>query len=225
MGYASCGIMRGILETELLDTCRHDSANAITLVENTSTTMRLLKMDRHILEWVNCRDIDMRTPLHIASVLDRHGLISTLLREGANPNVVDNFGFTPLMRLCSSDRPHLDTIKLFIMNGCDIHYTNSQGQSCLFYAALHEHYHISLFLLLLGARIRDNSIHHAIVARLSQGKNTLSYLKRHGFVVDDSPDSLYHKNDPLIELIQSYHVFVSLRRIARAHISILNHEK
>lgn len=207
MGYATCGIMRGNLEAKLLEKCRHDPSSAITLIESMSMTMRHLEMDRHILDWVNCRDIDMRTPLHIASVLGRNDLIITLLREGANPNVVDNFEFAPLMRLCSSHHPDPDSIKAFVVCGCDINHADSIGRTPLFYAITHKHYDASTFLMLIGAHI------HAAGYRL------LSQLERHLLVLNSKDEY-----DMTLNLIREFHVHVSLRRIAHAHLQVLNHE-
>ena len=47
---------------------------------------------------LDARDVHARTPLHLACEKGNINLVKKLLEAGADPNVTDEFGFTPLMR-------------------------------------------------------------------------------------------------------------------------------
>ena len=56
------------------------------------TLQRLKKLNFEM----NTGDYDLRTPLHVATSNGQFEIVSFLLENGADPNVVDRWGATPL---------------------------------------------------------------------------------------------------------------------------------
>lgn len=73
-----------------------------------------------------------QTPLHVA-VLNNRGsshyeVIEILLKNGADPNVEDEMGYTPLSYLlCIRRKPNVETLKLFLEFKADFNWSNTNG--------------------------------------------------------------------------------------------------
>jgi len=59
--------------------------------------------------------------------------IELLIEAGANVNVQDDFGGTPLY--LAIVRENLELVKILVENGADVNLKDSKGRSPLFYAA------------------------------------------------------------------------------------------
>lgn len=81
------------------------------------------------------------TPLHSAVATRRPdaapGLVRTLLAQGANPNVRQEGGFTPLHGAAQSGDPEL--VQLLLRHGADRQMTNDAGQTPLDLARARQH--------------------------------------------------------------------------------------
>lgn len=76
---------------------------------------------------IDSRDSDNWTPLHYACHQGKPDSASFLVKSGANLNVQDNTGETPLMKSLGNQYK----IKLLIKNGADINIQNNDGDTAL----------------------------------------------------------------------------------------------
>ncbi|XP_030630269.1 KN motif and ankyrin repeat domain-containing protein 2 [Chanos chanos] len=71
-----------------------------------------------------------QTALHLAVRHGRLPIVRLLLEQGANPNVQDRAGTTPLIIAC--DRGHTEIVKVLLQNAdCDVNLTDKGGRSAL----------------------------------------------------------------------------------------------
>ncbi len=74
------------------------------------------------------------TPLTAAVALAAPELIKTLLDAGANVNVADVRGMTPLMLAVATDRQNADVIRMLIARGADVNAKSLVGETALDWA-------------------------------------------------------------------------------------------
>ncbi|CAB0041408.1 unnamed protein product [Trichogramma brassicae] len=119
--------------------------------------------EKHVPVQVNVRDKLDRTPLHIALMMHRNRtLMKILLRRGADPNVVDNYGLTPLhMSLGSTTsvtQNEDDFVEVFFNINDEIQQTvqvdvqDHAGRTPLNYALRCKHLKTAEYLLRRGAK-------------------------------------------------------------------------
>ena len=88
---------------------------------------------------VNCVDKSQLTPLHCAVNSSALDVVRTLLRHGANPNVVDRDGLAPLHYAAAATHPpmfsHSGVIDLLIAHGANVSLQDSQRRTPLHLAA------------------------------------------------------------------------------------------
>ena len=107
------------------------SALAAAAAEGHSSTLRLLvrtgKAD------VNLPDLSGRAPVFYAMERNQEDALRTLLTLGANPNVQDNVGVTPLMRAAAKNQKGIVQI-LLKQKGTDVKMQDLQGRTALIYS-------------------------------------------------------------------------------------------
>ena len=82
---------------------------------------------------VNWKNKDGISALHLAIKLKNYRIAEILLRAGANPNLEDRFGETPIFNAVREDEP--DLIELLLVYGADINHKNREGQTSLIVSA------------------------------------------------------------------------------------------
>jgi ankyrin repeat protein len=90
---------------------------------------------------------------------------------GADPNIKDNSGKTPLHEVLSKAEPPIELVKTLLKAGADPNATTDEGRTPLHYAVLHDNPRLISLLLKHGAdpTIKDN-----------YGKTPLDYAKERG---------------------------------------------
>ncbi len=71
-----------------------------------------------------------------------------LLNYGADPNIRDKDGYTPLLNLAGDSRESVDLVAVLLDHGADPNVVDYHGRTPLFHVA--ERFHIDLFYLLLS---------------------------------------------------------------------------
>lgn len=117
---------------------------------NTDQVSRYLGQNRSNLE---ARDSCGRTPLLFSLHQDikQEEVASFLLRRGANPNVANTRGWTPLMLACRYNLP--DIAKMLVESGAQLNARNNEGFTPLALASLHGPPDLVELLLKKGASI------------------------------------------------------------------------
>lgn len=86
-------------------------------------------------------DINLGTqginPLYVASRSNNLLLVEKLINMGADVNIKDMSGYSPLMNLISFDKNNLDMIDLLINNGAKLEDINNNGATPLILACYH----------------------------------------------------------------------------------------
>jgi ankyrin repeat protein len=84
---------------------------------------------------INARNHRGKTPLHKAQYHEE--IVDLLLKNGANPNIADNDGNSPLFSLCGGSFAYWSTkaAKLLIANGAHVNHHNNNGDTPLHKAA------------------------------------------------------------------------------------------
>lgn len=91
------------------------------------------------------------TQLHIAVNLKHLHMAEFLLEKGADPNIKDKYGFTPLHKAIQSGQD--DMIKLLIRHGMDLNIVDGGGQTPLHYAAASGNIQACVILINAGADV------------------------------------------------------------------------
>ena len=81
---------------------------------------------------VDVKDEEERSPLHLAaSAFGNNGLdlVNLLLNKGANVNLQDKKGWTPLLYAASYQ--HIKTVRVLLRNNANVNLTNENGETAL----------------------------------------------------------------------------------------------
>ena len=132
--------------------------------------------------YVNARDIDGRTPLHLAATRSFDAApiaISMLIAAGADVTAKDNNGRTPLHRVATYDRGgDFDfapaAISMLIAAGADVNAKDNSGKTPLYFVAILGHASAISMLIAAGADVN---------AETDDGETTL-----HRFATDRNVD-------------------------------------
>jgi len=112
-----------------------------------------------------------RTPLHWAAMGWHADIVWLLLLRGADPNVQDGIGHTPL-HLAVKTKPCVDVAKILLEAGADPNIQDAYGRTPLHYAVFHDNPRIISLLLRYGAdpNIKDNEGKTPLDLARSRGK-------------------------------------------------------
>lgn len=83
---------------------------------------------------VNQKNKGGATALHIASRQNDFEIVKILIENGANPNIQDNEGWTPLMRASIVGSSQI--VDLLLSNGAKANFLNSQNESAIIHSAI-----------------------------------------------------------------------------------------
>ncbi|CAB0033535.1 unnamed protein product [Trichogramma brassicae] len=116
-----------------------------------------LKSDKHKPLHVDKQDKSGNAPLHLAASSGRRNLAQLLLRNGANPNLANARGSTPLHLVCQGNSDDHNLAKM-LFDLCDdrhkplqVDVLNRLRKTSLRLAMKHEHRNLVLYLLSKGA--------------------------------------------------------------------------
>ncbi len=93
------------------------------------------------------------SPLAVACSLGHRALAALLIEHGADPNVADDRGFTPLHWAAFKDGP--DLVELLLDRQAEVNARTSTGATALHQAAASGNVHSIDLLLAAGARVND----------------------------------------------------------------------
>ncbi len=133
---------------------------------------------------VNAPGLDGTTPLHEAALWDDMELVGVLLRGGADPNVVDDAGRSPLLALLRrTPNCSRETVKLLLEAGADVNVTDRWGESPLRAACRSDRPWLVELLLAAGADVNavTEDGKSVLDAAVWSGRNDIAeLLRQHG---------------------------------------------
>ncbi|XP_063923969.1 uncharacterized protein LOC135138056 isoform X2 [Zophobas morio] len=106
------------------------------------------------------------TALHVSSKFCSMSVAEIVLKKGANLNITDEEGNSPLHFASESNEVNLDMIKMFLAKGINVNAQNKNGTTALQIACRNNDYELTELLLGSGASININDKHN---------KNVLHY--------------------------------------------------
>lgn len=165
------------------------SALAAAAAEGHSSTLRLLvrtgKAD------VNLPDLSGRAPIFYAMERNQEDALRTLLTLGANPNVQDNVGVTPLMRAAAKNQKTIVQI-LLKQKGTNVETQDLQGRTALIYSVYAAETAPAQALLKAGANLnaQDAAGNTALLTAI-KAKNDRTAL----FLIQQGADLTLTNND------------------------------
>ena len=86
--------------------------------------------------------------MHLACAYGKSSTALTLLSRGANPNLIDQNGRTPLMVACFYE--FIDTVADMIMQGVDVNIKDKQGISPILWCVVNGHNHLLSKIIYIG---------------------------------------------------------------------------
>ena len=113
---------------------------------------------------------------NFVNALRSDGRLRTLISEGGNVNIVNEYNESPLLIAANSNSGD-STIKILLSNGANINHLDDRGNSALIYAVLSDHYKVVKVLLKNNANINQKN---------KEGNTALYYAdnKGHKRIVD-----------------------------------------
>ena len=127
---------------------------------------------------VNLKDTVGRTPLHIAAEKGNMDVVMFLIENGANVNVADVNGNTPLVFIINK-AGNLKVIQRLLEKGARVNVQNRTGETALMYAAWHGHSAVVQLLL-------ENRADVTLKNRQGRTALTLAESKGHQEIVEDA---------------------------------------
>ena len=128
----SIQVVRGAYNIDLnkVDSSFTKLHRACLLNDDTQVKKHLQKVDN------NSHDSSHRYPIHLATVNGNFAILKLLIDNGANPNVQDNEGNTPLIKSIECGHEHL--VKFFLSNGADPNISDMDNNTSLHWAIMTE---------------------------------------------------------------------------------------
>ena len=133
-----------------------------------------------IKENLNIVDLNGDVALHYAcEKYTKFDYVEMLIKNGADVNIANKIGETPLMVACHHQ--NLQMITLLLKNGAKVNAFDFKGQTALMLATLHGFWRFPVIKLLLkyGANINqtdhngDCALHYALFCRIERAANIL----------------------------------------------------
>ncbi len=92
-----------------------------------------------------------RTPLLVATISGKENIVGTLLAHGADPNIADRSGCTPLHKAAKYGHVHI--VELLLKHRAHVDRQDVEGFSPLFFAVESNNVHVARLLLAGGATV------------------------------------------------------------------------
>ena len=102
---------------------------------------------------INMQDGTKNTPLHIAVETSSPEILQHLIQRGANVDVKNIHGETPLLKLLRSDRFSAQNVDCLLLNGADPKVADSRGETALHCAVFTDHTEVIDSLIKHGADV------------------------------------------------------------------------
>lgn len=100
-----------------------------------------------ILDDIEQHNYTERTALHYAARKGPSSLMTLLLDNGADPNIKDKYGMTPLVLIMTRSKPDMDKMTMLIRYGTDLTTLDHNGRTCMHIAV--SRHSVSMVQLLL----------------------------------------------------------------------------
>ncbi|GFT73185.1 tyrosine-protein kinase HTK16 [Nephila pilipes] len=191
------------------DSRRHGRTNLLhrATKEGELTVVReLLKSGYHNLD---AKNQEGQTAVHLASIAGFDDILDLLLESGANPNIIDGSGLTPLHYACLNNRPL--TVDVLVNHRANPQLRATEtGWVPLHYAAFHGYADVVKMLLSLNCPSHPRSNYNETpsdLAMKNNHKDCLSLLMNHiPHQPYSSKSSWFHENvdrEKAIQLLRS----------------------
>lgn len=128
---------------------------------------------------VNARNASayQQTRLHFAAKYNDFDFLEILLKRfGANPNIKDRFGETPLQAAVAFD--HIDATEVLLTYGAEVDTTNSRLETSLMFAVKTENPKLVKLLLRYGANPKLKDIHGESALHKAKNCKIANIIKR-----------------------------------------------
>ena len=89
------------------------------------------------------------TALGCASLMGHEVIVKQLIENGANINLLTDFGSTPLIMACNGG--NIRIVRYLVEHGADVNTSNNNNHTCLMFASVMGYHHIVQYLLEEGA--------------------------------------------------------------------------
>lgn len=154
-------------------------SNLITLMRNPSTNFATIKeyIEANPSEINTTEDLFHYSPLHYAVFHNRSDIVNLLCEKGANLNIQNSHGFTPV--LCAADKNYTSIVKLLVKFGVDVNIPDNQGFSLLHKAVLTSNLELVQFLLSWTNVAGDHIVN--INATSTEGFTPVHQAALHGY--------------------------------------------
>jgi ankyrin repeat protein len=174
---------------------------------------------------VNMAGLDGDRPLHVLLnrrlSISKNTILDALLSAGADPNLQNAKGETPLHIL--RDISKLETVSMLLNAGADLELRNLQGQTALFKNAMTDgiggdNATLPNILVKLGARLdtRDNkgrTLLHQVVGRANSLEYLLAQTNFDPSVVDNKGNTLFHEAASKNRYYDQLPVYIRLKKL------------
>lgn len=152
---------------------------------------------------INQRNLGGATALHIASREKNFEIVNILIENGADVNIADNDGWTPIMRAARNGDEKI--VEMLLKKGADISFVNSVGESVINHAAISDCAKCLVEIFkntdlekLFGKTLLINQINDSyIIARSHENQEIQKILGDYLDSIEKNPNSIEVKEESL----------------------------